>query len=92
MTCSGCGNKDAHRISYSAKGESCNSCGASNNFKFSDVYFKGPGIEPNLADPNKTQMGTMIYSREHKARVMKELGVKESGDRVHGARGSGLAR
>ncbi len=86
MTCSGCGNDEAHRISYSAKGESCDKCGASSTFRFSDVFFKGAGFEPHLADPDKSPKGNFVRSREHKAQLMRELGVRETGDRVHGAR------
>ena len=78
----------AHRISYSAKGESCDKCGGvgMSPFKFSDVYFKAPGFEPHLADPEKSPKGNFVRSREHKAQLMREIGVKETGDKVHGAR------
>lgn len=82
-------------MSYSSGNESCDKCGSLPAFRFSDVYFdqkKGAQFIPNLADSNKSQLGTLVTSRSHKAQVMRELGVKESGDRVHGARGSGLAR
>lgn len=84
-----CGNQSAYRISYSSSGESCDRCGKLGSFTFSDVFFdqrKGAHFIPNLADPNKSQMGTLVTSRSHKAQVMRELGVKESGDRTHGAR------
>lgn len=88
MKCDGCGNAEATRISYSAKGEACDKCGRTSisSFKFSDVYFKSPGFEPHLADPDKSPKGNFVRSREHKAALMRELGVRETGDRVHGAR------
>lgn len=88
MTCSGCGNKTAYRVSYSSAGESCDRCGATEmgTFRFSDVYFKKPGFEPHLADPEKSPKGNFVASREHKAVLMRELGVREVGDKVHGAR------
>ncbi len=56
------------------------------SFRFSDVYFKGPGFEPHLADPDKSPKGNFVKSREHKAQMMRTLGVRETGDKVHGAR------
>lgn len=56
------------------------------SFRFSDVYFAGEGFEPHLADPEKSPKGNFVRSREHKAQLMREIGVRETGDRVHGAR------
>lgn len=88
MTCSGCGAKDAYRVSYSSAGEACDKCspGSMSTFRFSDVYFKGPGFEPHLADPDHSPKGNFVHSREHKAALMKGLGVREVGDKRHGAR------
>lgn len=88
MTCSGCGNQEAHHLSFNTAGEcSCNACGSrAGSFKFSDVYFKGPGFESHLADPDKSPKGNFVNSREQKAMLMKQLGVREVGDKVHGAR------
>ena len=88
MTCGGCGNKDAYRITSQGGSEHCNVCGGASisSFKFSDVYFKGPVFEPHLADPDKSPKGNFVTSREHKAALMRDLGVRETGDRVHGAR------
>lgn len=90
MECSGCGNKEAHHLSFTLDGSSkCNACGAAaGSFRFSDVYFKGPGFEPHLADPDKSPKGNFVRSREHKAVLMKSLGVSEVGDKRHGARDS----
>ena len=89
MECSGCGNKSAHRISYSKGKECCDACGASNSFTFADVFFdqkKGAYFDTNITDPVKAPHGTMITSRSHKAEVMKQNGLKEVGDKRHGSR------
>jgi predicted nucleic acid-binding Zn ribbon protein len=88
MECSGCGNKSAYRVSFSSSGESCDKCGAAtlSTFRFSDVYYKGPGFEAHLAHPEKSPKGNFVTSREHKAVLMRELGVRETGDKIHGAR------
>lgn len=86
MECNGCGNKDAHRVSYSSSGETCNACGSSGTFRFSDVFFKEPYFDSHIAHPEKAPFGTQIRSREHKASMMREYGLKEAGDRKHGTR------
>lgn len=87
MNCGGCGNKEAYRISATPAGESCDKCAPSlGTFHFADVYFKGPGFEPHLADPEKSPKGNFVTSRSHKAQLMRDLGVKEVGDKLHGAR------
>lgn len=50
-----------------------------------DTFFKEPYFEPHLAD-DKNPKGQMVHSKKHKSRLMKEQGVHERGDRVHGAR------
>lgn len=89
MTCDSCNNTEAVRLSYSGGKETCDRCGSVPKFKFSDVFFpagSGPRFETNLAHPDKSPLGSMVYSREHKAQLMRDLGVRESGDKVHGAR------
>ena len=89
MNCAGCGNKSAHRISYSSKGESCNSCGNPGKITFADVFFdqkKGAYLDENVTNPVSAPHGTMITSRSHKAQVMKANGLKEVGDKRHGSR------
>lgn len=90
MQCSGCGNKEAYRLSYSpskdgGKSESCDKCGASSGFKFSDVFFKGEYFDPHIAHPEKSPKGNLIRSREHKAALMREIGITECGDKRHGS-------
>ena len=88
MTCA-CGNKNAYRISYSASGEKCDSCGDIVKTTCADVIFKakqGAYLDANITDPVKAPHGTMITSRSHKAEVMKANGLKEVGDKRHGSR------
>ena len=75
-------------MSFSLSGAaSCNACGqSSNSFRFSDVYFKEAYFDPHIAHPENSPRGNQIRSREHKAFLMRELGLKEKGDKVHGAR------
>lgn len=89
MKCSGCNNQSAHRLSYSKHGETCDRCGSLGAFKFSDVFFdqkKGEYFDPNITDPVKAPFGTLIRSRQHKAEVMRQNGLKEVGDKRHGSR------
>ena len=86
MHCDFCNNNEAHRLSYSNQGMSCDKCGDGGSMKFADVYFKEPYFDPMLADPKKSPNGTQITSRSHKAAVMRELGVTEAGDKRHGSR------
>lgn len=50
-----------------------------------DVYFKEPHFDEHLADAKHPQ-GQEVRSKKHKSRIMKEQGVREAGDRRHGAR------
>lgn len=89
MVCGGCKNPEAYRVSYSTAGETCNACAPSmSSFRFSDVFFQKPGFEEHIAHPEKAPQGVFVRSREHKARVMRDLGIREVGDRVRGARDS----
>ncbi len=69
--------------------ESCDHCGTFiMRSGTPDVYFRKPYFDPNLADPNdpKTWDGQMVHSKQHKSGLMKKFNLRESGDRVHGAR------
>ena len=48
-----------------------------------DVYFKKEYFEPHFA-VDGSPYGQQIRSRRHKAEIMKNLGIRETGDRVHG--------
>lgn len=84
MICSGCGNQEAYQWRMNKYGESCNKCA---NFIVNtfDVFFKEPSFEEHLADLKHPQ-GQWVTSKSHKARLMKEQGVREAGDRTHGSR------
>ena len=77
-------------MSYANGGETCNACAPSSmsSFRFSDVFFKKPGFEEHIAHPEKAPQGVYVRSREHKARLMRDLGLREVGDKVRGARDS----
>ena len=89
MKSDNCGNGEAVRMSFRKDACVCDKCGVNSAFKFSDVYFnqaKGEYFDPHIAHPDKYPHGAMIKSREHKALLMKELGIRESGDKFHGSR------
>ena len=95
MKCDNCGNKKANRLSFRINDgnihKCCETCG---NISLSgtwipDVYYKKPYIDENVVYENnpKSYNGTLITSKRDKAIHYKNLGIRESGDRVHGARG-----
>lgn len=43
-------------------------------------------MDHNITDPVKAPFGTLIRSRQHKAEVMRQNGLKEVGDKRHGSR------
>lgn len=88
MRCDNCGNETNHlRISYNIHGRQCvcSYCGQLNIAGIPDVYFDKPYFDEHLAD-EKHKAGRQIWSRNQKARIMKELGLREAGDRNRGAR------
>ena len=64
--------------------ESCDRC-QDVRVRTCDVYYKEPSFEEHLADAKHPQ-GQWVTSKSHKARLMREQGVRESGDRQHGSR------
>ena len=94
MTCEGCGNKEAYHVvsrydrATGLFDSICDRCGGSERGEMpvhSDVYWPGhPHYNRNICD----KMGRPIFleSREHKARIMKEQGIREAGDSIRGAR------
>ena len=88
MTCPNC-QQEVNRIMGLAKKTgmvyTCARCGQLPMLTIPDIYFRQPGIEEHLADA-KNPEGTFITSKTHKAEVMKQLGLVESGDRFHGSR------
>lgn len=65
--------------------EYCNACSDVGVISSPDVYFKEPYWEENLGDV-KHPHGRWISSKQEKGRIMKELGLSESGDKKHGSR------
>jgi hypothetical protein len=64
--------------------ESCNNCGTHSVSFIPDVYWPGhTHTNPNITD----NMGREIEltSRSQKARIMREKGLSEAGDRYHGS-------
>src|SRR3974390_116250 len=88
MVCNRCGNKVAYRMHFSSEGSCCDLCGNLRPVSLGDVYFRKPYLDPHLIDVNNPLQkdGVWIESKEHKKKIMDKLGVKEAGDRVHGAR------
>lgn len=89
MTCGACGNDRAHRWRrYEDGSESCDRCGQLGSAAVPDVFFQGPYLDPNLAHPKRPweKDGVWVESRQHKARLMAEQGLREAGDRRGGER------
>lgn len=63
--------------------EYCDKCGGATVIHFDDVFWDGRP-EENLADGPDGKPITFV-SKGQKARYLKERGITESGDRVHGA-------
>lgn len=92
--CNGCGNDKAwviNRKKESLTGkiyEECNKCFDPSIPRNPDVYFKQPYWDENLLDwddPSCDNMkGTFITSKQHKAYVLKKLGIREAYYRKHG--------
>lgn len=85
MECDSCGNKEARVLKYRSSGLNCDKCG-SGKVDVPDVYFKKPYFDEHIAHPDKFPHGMEITSRRHKSEMMKRLGLRESGDKFHGAR------
>lgn len=77
----------AHRwkVTYSkgTRHEECDRCGHVGSTWVPDVYFRGIHKDANIVD----NMGNaiLIESRQHKAQLMRERGMREAMDRVRGA-------
>ena len=92
MICGGCGNQEAYRWRAHEDGsEECDECGGLGAMSIPDVYYPGPYYDPNLAHPNRpweAEKGPLVTSKEHKLALMREQGLYEKGDSVHGSRNS----
>lgn len=83
MTCNGCGNTEATRTkTYSDGMEFCDQCGRVGTPWVPDVFWDGKE-EHGLPDgPDGKPI--VFGSKVEKAVYLKQKGLKESGDRVHG--------
>jgi hypothetical protein len=67
----------------------CNRCFDASIPEHPDVYFRQPYWDDNLHDQDDPsydpEKGIFVTSKAHKAYLFKKLGVREGGDRVHGA-------
>lgn len=50
-----------------------------------DTYFRGTYFEEHFAT-DKSPHGQWVTSKRSKSKIMKDLGIREGGDRQHGAR------
>ncbi len=102
MECRGCGNNEAWSVTTKKEAVTgniyyeCNKCFDPSIPNNPDVYFKGPYWDEHLLDwddpsCNNTK-GTFIRSRQHKAYVLKKLGMREAGDRRRGYRNEDVLR
>lgn len=74
-------------MSYKENGKcNCELCGRPPAFRFSDVFFQKPYFDEHIAHPDKSPLGNHIESREHKASLMRQIGISETGDKIHGSR------
>lgn len=88
MECNNCGNPGAYRMHFSSLGSCCDKCGTLASVPNPDVFFKTPYLDPHLVDTAKPEQknGVWIESRGQKAALMRQLGVREAGDKRHGGR------
>lgn len=91
MDCRGCGSKDSFTVRTRYDGEmaidDCDHCGSFSVAGVPDVYFKQAYFDQNLGEDSPGKYyGQRVESKEHKKSLMRKLGVRESGDRVRGAR------
>ncbi len=95
MKCEGCGKEARVTRTWHENGkkvEVCDhaDCGDLSTPWTPDVYFRKPEMVENLADEAHPG-GQVVESKQHKARLMREQGVREDGDRYHGSREKGVA-
>lgn len=84
MKCENCKNENAHRIRFYGGGiQVCDKCGMAGSSHVYDVYWDGKP-EENLADGPDGKPITFL-SKGQKAAYLRERGLREAGDRVHGA-------
>lgn len=62
--------------------DACSECSGIRTSNTHDVYFRAPYWEQHMGPEP-----IYIESRQQKAMIMKERGLREAGDRVHGSNG-----
>jgi hypothetical protein len=92
LHCNSCGTDAAYgwRITVSKDGvhEECSECtNETISISKPDVYWKGPGFYPGIAD-STTGKPIYCWSPRHKKQVMTQIGVREAGDMYKGQRGT----
>lgn len=102
MECRGCGNQEPWVVNHKKEAmtgkiyDECNKCFDPSIPKNPDVYFKTPYWDEQLLDWDDptcdNNKGTFIRSKEHKAYVLKKLGMREAGDRKRGFRNEDMLR
>ena len=72
---------------FGPDGQCCDTCGGIKSQGIPDVFFNKPYLDPNLVNPRRPwdKEGVWIESKQHKKRLMDEQGLREAGDRKHGA-------
>jgi predicted nucleic acid-binding Zn ribbon protein len=87
MKCNNCGNDHATvwKLGFedNKPWEQCDGCGAQSR-GVPDIYFKGSYMDENLS--SESHPGPkFITSRQEKKMWLEKCGLREAGDRVHGA-------
>lgn len=91
MVCANCNNKNAYRMRFYSGGiQVCDNCGLAGSSHVYDVYWDGRP-EETLADDPRTGNPRVFASRGEKAAYLRERGLMEAGDKVHGAPVSSLS-
>ena len=86
MRCDACGSDVASVLRWNSEdGWRCNMCGQVPITSSKDAYFRAPYFEQHFAD-DKHPHGQFVESKEHKAQIMRTLGIREGGDLRHGSR------
>lgn len=84
MNCNGCGNDRAYRVRVGAGWEFCDMCGDIGTVGVADVFWDGTP-EHGLPDDPRTGQPMVFGSKAEKARYLREHGLVEAGDKMHGS-------
>lgn len=83
-TCTNCGNPRPVKTVSGTGWERCDQCSDMRGASVPDVYWDGKE-EHGLADDPVTGKPRVFGSKAEKAAYLKERGLSEAGDRVHGS-------